>query len=135
MNNGRMTGLAAMALLLVACSGSTSPVVVNRSDQAYFARVGGVADDAATARVIVVPPGSRVSLEDLAGLPTLFLTDVTVLDGTCAEVATWTVDDEQFLGAVVIDESGHATHDADDRADGTEATASSHCPPGPDILP
>ena len=54
---------------LMACAGPTqSPVVDNRSDIAYYARVGGVSGDAATARVVELPPGVRTSLERHEGV-------------------------------------------------------------------
>jgi hypothetical protein len=127
---------------LIACGPNQSPVVDNRSDVAYYARVGGVSDNQATARVVELPPGTRTSLESHAGLPDLFLSDVVILDGECTEIGHWKPKDvfvgdgPGWEGSIVIQPDGRAVRDESDAGSaGVAATTSDRCPPGPAILP
>jgi hypothetical protein len=129
--------LVALAYVAVtACSSPIrSPVVDNRATVTYYARVGGVADDRATARVIELPPNSRTSLERQVGLSDLFLTDITILRPDCSEIAAWTIDDAVFEDSIVISSTGSAIREEDDSGPlGSDAIVSDHCPAGPDIL-
>jgi hypothetical protein len=127
-----------VALATLACvRGQVDPVVDNRTSEPVYIRVGGVVDDAAKARVIVVPPQTRTSLTEVRGLPTMFLTDVTMLAAAdCRELAQWSIDDELFTGAIVVRAGGSVEHRPDDSgSEGSPADESDQCPPGPDVLP
>jgi len=132
-----VTPMAIGCVVVTGCASPLrSPVVDNRATVTYYARVGGVADDRATARVIELPPGSRTALERHAGLSDLFLTDITVLRPDCSEIASWTIDDTVFEGSIVITPAGVASRDQEDSGpEGSDANVSDLCPAGPDILP
>jgi hypothetical protein len=143
MTANRLLLAALFSTSLVACAGpNQSPVVDNRSNVAYYARVGGVSDDQATARVVELPPGARTSLVQHAGLPDLFMTDVAILDGQCTEIGHWEVKDvfvgegPGWEGSIIIQPDGLAVWDESDPGSaGSQAVASDRCPPGPSILP
>ncbi len=127
---------------LIACGPTQSPVVDNRSEVKYYARVGGHVSDRSTARVVELPPGTRTSLEQHEGLPDLFMTDVAILDGECTEIGQWTVKDVFFgegpawEGSIIIQPDGLAVRDESDAGSvGDPAVPSDRCPPGPAILP
>ncbi len=133
-------------LLVIGTSACADPlasaVVDNQTQRVYYARVGGVADDRAQARVIELPSGARTSLERHVGLSDLLLEDVTILDADCGEVGRWEREDTffdgppTFQGAIVIHPDGRVTRAEDDSGPaGTDAFPSNACPPGPDILP
>jgi hypothetical protein len=135
--------LTLLSTSLVSCGGPTqTPVVDNRSDVAYYARVGGVSDNQATARVVELPPGARTSLEQHDGLPDLFMKDVAILDDECTVIGQWTIKDvfvgegPAWEGSIVIQPDGRAVRDESDAGSaGSPAVMSDRCPPGPAILP
>ena len=70
------------------------------------------------------------------------MTDVTILDADCTEIAHWKVKDtfvgegSGFPGSIVIASDGRAVRDESDAGSaGSEAITTSACPSGPAILP